>query len=326
MPYKIRPVRGEQPLMEIGVICSVIARARGHYWGAASGYKDYIVGREALRSNAYPLARGEDVQFAVTTDPASAPRAEVMTELLRWTFAFGFEEPTWPQKHPVLVAIPPHLTAQAIADLEKSVKELLELEIPYTLVEHASVLALLAAGQRSGIHVHLAEVCSVSSVLDGKLASGATCFNLPGGLGLDSEYLDKAFRRERNSGATEIAKVEEGTRAVDALVAATLQAVDDVLGCRGWRETACRSGVALPMVVTSEGDMDKMDWSSTDLVTLTKKALSARWPSLSVANVNPQKAIISGASILASSPEARTRFCSAEGAAPPQAAPKLHRW
>lgn len=316
--HRMRPVRGDGPLLESGVIPSVVARARGHYWGAASGYGDYIVGHEAL-SPAYP--RGEHVQFALSADPASAPNVTVLRELLRWTLAFGFEEPTWPQRHPVLVAIPPHLTAQAIADLESSVKEL-QLEIPYTLVEHASVLALLAVGQTSGVHVHLAEVCSVCSVLDGELASGAARFNLPAGLGLDSQHLDNAFQRERQRESTEIKDV----RAEEAMVAAALQAVDEVLDRRGWQPAASRSGAALPIVITSDGDIGDMDWSGRDLVSSAKKALAARWPSLKVASVDPQQAVITGASILASSPEARRRFCSAEGAAPPPAAPKLHRW
>jgi hypothetical protein len=260
----------------------------------------------------------------LSTDPDSAPNVTVLRELLRWTLAFGFEEPTWPQKHPVLVAIPSHLTSLAIADLESSVKEL-QLEIPYTLVEHASVLALLAVGQTSGVHVHLAEVCSVCSVLDGKLASGTKCFNLPAGLGLDSQYLDNALQRERRERQHESTKIKDA-RAEEAMVAAALQAVDEVLDCRGWKQTACRSGVALPMVITSDGDIGEMDWSGGDLVNSMKKAFSARWPSLKVASVDPQQAVITGASILASSPEARRRFCSAEGAAPPPAAPKLHRW
>uniref|UniRef100_A0A7S4Q7H2 Uncharacterized protein n=1 Tax=Alexandrium monilatum TaxID=311494 RepID=A0A7S4Q7H2_9DINO len=85
---------------------------------------------------------------------------------------------------------------------------------------------------------------------------------------------------------------------------------------------------AVPMpttVVTADGGSRPGEgWSALDLVEGVRAALASA--GLVAAQVDPMKAVVQGATLLASAPEGRSRFRSAEGTPPPPPAPGLFRW
>merc|ERR1719336_448498 len=76
----------------VGSVTSAIASVLGHYWGAHSGFKNWFVGDEAVNGRNRSWGEGEAPRAAFHSGECRQPDVEVFSELIRWTFAFGFDE------------------------------------------------------------------------------------------------------------------------------------------------------------------------------------------------------------------------------------------
>eukprot|EP00746_Dinoflagellata_sp_MGD_P121307 gnl/MRDRNA2_/MRDRNA2_56516_c0_seq1.p1 gnl/MRDRNA2_/MRDRNA2_56516_c0~~gnl/MRDRNA2_/MRDRNA2_56516_c0_seq1.p1 ORF type:complete len:1062 (-),score=173.32 gnl/MRDRNA2_/MRDRNA2_56516_c0_seq1:174-3071(-) len=318
----------------IGSIPSVIAPVLGHYWSAANGFKHFYVGDAAINQRVRTWSSPSSApRGAFDSTAKRLPDVEVFGEIFRWTFAFGFEEPCQPAGHPMVIVVPPHLSAAQRAEFAANLHSCQQrptnidrsdhfrdpsphwdLEAPYLLVDNHATLALEGAGQRTGISIHLAELCSVTLVPGAGVALDPVVFCTPEGLGLDEKCLTESWQHSPETGQISALKVSNNETffAREALTNNIIQAVQKALS--GAPGASCSN-----MVVTCDGVWD------ADLVAWVQRALSKAFPDLMLAQVKADKVVMMGAITLASSPGGRARFKGVEGLPPLPSTPGLYR-
>jgi len=329
----------------IGELPSVISQVAGHYWGARSGFKNYAVGYDAISDHRWDSS--DTMRGAFKSGQAEGqlrpPDLEVLIELVRWGFAFGFEQPCEAPRHPLLIMLPPHLSAIERTKLTDHLGQLcsagiavntqdwryeprrtLMFMVPYLLIESQAVLALKGGSQEDdGLCVHLAELCSVNVVRKSAVGMSPLVFPPPTGLCIDEEHCEATWREargryyrdevtaQRRHGPSPSAAIMAERELMEAVTKAAAEAL----------AAAGKTGSLWPTVVTSDGTWPR--WLVHKVADCLKKVVG-----LSVLDVNPYRAAVLGGAALVSAPEGRCLFRSAEGARPPAAStePALHRW
>jgi hypothetical protein len=149
---------------------TAIQRARGHYWGARSGHKEFFVGASLM---GYTYATGP-LRTLSTVDQPHSIDMRVLGEIVRWCFWKGrFVDHSDDQfscsvsitATPLLLAIP--LAWERDTELLKRIQHMLlyRLRVPYVCLKSEAVLALASVDLTTGLAVitgtHFASVVPV---------------------------------------------------------------------------------------------------------------------------------------------------------------------